>query len=283
MPKNLAGLWLIAHIMGSSDNLLCEEFSMTHFSSDELFDFLCAEAEAHFSGWDFSYIEGREAQAPLGWSYISEALLRVRKSQAVLDMDTGGGEIFARFAPFPAVAYATEAYVPNIPLARERLAPLGVEVIVLPEDEPRQLPFNGNTFDLILNRHGYYWEPEIHRILQPGGFFLTQQVGDRNDVGICELLGAPDAKIHVEWADLDEAVANLKAAGFRIHKQLEDIYPQRFYDVGAIVYQLKAVSWQIPDFSVEQYFERLKFIHEKIQREGFVDVLEHRFFIIAEK
>jgi SAM-dependent methyltransferase len=254
-----------------------------HFSSDELFNFMLSEAEAHFAGWDFSYIEGREDQAPLRWSYISEALLRVRISRAVLDMDTGGGEMFARLAPFPPVAYATEAYAPNVPIARERLAPLGVQVAALDEDEPRQLPFEDQTFDLILNRHGYYWEPELYRILQPGGVFITQQVGDRNDIGIRELLGAPTANVNIEWADLDEAVANLVAADFQIVKQLEDIYPQRFYDVGAIVYQLKAIPWQIPDFSVERYFDQLKTVHENIQRDGYVDVLEHRFIIIAEK
>ena len=256
---------------------------MTDFTSDELFDFLISEAEAHFSGWDFSYIDDRESQAPLRWSYVSEALLQVRKSKAVLDMDTGGGEMFSYFAPFPPVAYATEAYAPNIPIARERLEPLGVEVIPLDEDEPRQLPFDPDTFDLILNRHGYYWEPELNRILQPGGLFITQQVGNRNDVGIRKLLGAPDAVAYLAWADLDQAVANLESAGFRIIKQLEDIYPQRFYDVGAIVYQLKAVSWQIADFGVERYFGQLKAIHETIQQAGYVDVLEHRFFIIAQK
>ncbi len=256
---------------------------MTHFSSDELFNFLIAEAEAHFSGWDFSYIADREAQAPLRWSYVSEALLRVRKSKAVLDMDTGGGEVFSYFAPFPLVAFATEAHPPNIPIARKRLEPLGVGVIPLEEEEPRQLPFEAEKFDLVFNRHGYYWEPELYRILQPGGCFITQQVGDRNDIGIRKLLGAPDACANIEWADLDEAVANLQATDFRIIKQLEDIYPQRFYDVGAIVYQLKAIPWQIPDFSVEGYFEQLKAVHETIQQDGYVDVLEHRFFIIAQK
>ena len=82
---------------------------MTNFESDELFDFLISEAEAKFSGWDFSYIADREHPAPLRWSYVSEALLRVRKSKAVLDMDTGGGEMFSYFVPLPPVAYATEA------------------------------------------------------------------------------------------------------------------------------------------------------------------------------
>ena len=253
------------------------------FSSEELFNFLLDEAQVHFSGWDFSYISDREAQAPLSWSYVSEALLRVRKSQAVLDMDTGGGEMFSRFSPFPSIAYATEAYPPNVPIARERLEPLGVVVKQLEDEEEKQLPFEDDMFDLILNRHGYYWPPELYRILMPGGIFLTQQVGNRNDIGIRLLLGAPDDTVIEAWDDLAEAIEDLEQVGFRVLKHLEDIYPQRFYDVGAMVYQLKAVPWQVLDFSVEGYLERLMAVHEQIQRDGYVDVNEHRFFIIAEK
>lgn len=254
-----------------------------NFTSEELFVFLLQEADAHFVGWDFSYIAEREVGAPLRWSYVSEALLRVCKSKALLDMDTGGGEIFSRFAPFPPLTHATEAYAPNIPIARERLGPLGVEVVALECEEPKNLPFEAGIFDLVLNRHGYYWPPELSRITQPGGVFITQQVGNRNDIGIRKLLGAPDAAAIEEGDDLGSAVRDLEAVGFRVQKQLEDIYPQRFYDVGAIVYQLKAVPWQIPDFTVEGYFDRLKRVHDQIQRDGYVDVQEHRFFIIAEK
>ena len=157
------------------------------FSSEELFNFLLDEAQAHFSVCDFSYIADREAPAPLHWSYVSEALLRVRKSSAVLDMDTGGGEMFSRFAPFPPIAYATEAFAPNVPIARERLEPLGVEIKQLENEDEKQLPFEDGTFDLVLNRHGYYWPPELYRILMPGGVFLTQQVGNRNDIGMRKL------------------------------------------------------------------------------------------------
>jgi SAM-dependent methyltransferase len=254
-----------------------------HITSEELFQYLLEEAEAHFSGWDFSYIEGREAGTPLRWSYVSEAMMYVRKSKAVLDMDTGGGELFARFQPFPPLAFATEAYAPNIPIARQKLEPLGVTVIPLEEEEPNKLPFEAETFDLVLNRHGYYWAPELYRIMKPGGIFITQQVGNRNDISIRELLGAPDAKVIESWDDLKKALAGLERVGFHIHRKVEQIYPQRFYDVGAIVYQLKAVPWQIPDFSVERYYDRLRVVHHQIQRDGFVDVLEHRFFIIATK
>jgi len=184
-----------------------------HITSEELFEFLIKEAETHFSGWDFSYIAGREAEAPLRWSYISEALFNVRKSSAMLDMDTGGGEILSRFYPYPPIAYATEAYAPNVPIARQRLEPLGVTVLALDEDEPQSLPFDDEIFDLVLNRHGYYWPAELYRIMQPGGIFITQQVGNRNDIGIRALLGAPDANVIEEWDDLVKAVEGLEKEG----------------------------------------------------------------------
>ena len=252
------------------------------FDSDELLNFLISEAEAHFSGWDFSYLDDRQSQTPLRWSYVSECLLRVRKANAVLDMDTGGGEVFSRFSPFPPLAYATESHPPNVRIAHQRLAPLGVTVVALEDEEPMELPFEGRFFDLILNRHGYYRAEEVSRIMQPGGTFITQQVGNRNDIGIRQLLSAPNPEPIDAWDDLGKATADLKSAGFKLIKAMEDIYTQRFYDVGAIVYQLKAVPWQIPDFSVERYFDQLKGIQNQIASEGYVDVLEHRFFIIAE-
>lgn len=249
---------------------------------EDLFDFLIHEAESHFSGWNFLYLDWRKVDAPLGWSYVSEVLPHVRQAASLLDMDTGGGEMLARFAPFPPDSYATEAYPPNILIARERLEPLGVQIVEWGNENHKVLPFENDFFDLVLNRHGSYLPEELGRILKPGGIFITQQVGDRNDVDIRALLGAPDDNVDGAW-NLEKATGDLQPAGFRIINQKEDIYPSRFYDVGAIVYQLKAVPWQVPDFSVEKYFKRLKEVHEMILRDGYMEVLEHRFFIVAEK
>ena len=56
-----------------------------------------------------------------------------------------------------------------------------------------------------------------------------------------------------------------------------------FYDVGAIVYYLKIVPWQINDFSLEKYLPRLEALHEQIQRDGSVAVHSHYFFIVTRK
>lgn len=57
----------------------------------------------------------------------------------------------------------------------------------------------------------------------------------------------------------------------------------RFYDIGAIVFYLKAIPWQVPNFTVEKYFKRLKGIDNLIQKEGYIDFTCHRFFVIANK
>jgi hypothetical protein len=66
-----------------------------------------------------------------------------------------------------------------------------------------------------------------------------------------------------------------------IFKQKEHFFITRFYDTGAIVYYLKAIPWEVPDFSIDKYFDKLVAIHHLIQREGYIDVPFHMFFITA--
>jgi hypothetical protein len=47
---------------------------------------------AVFEGWDFSYIKDRWLEEEPGWDYKALAKGLVKKSAAVLDVATGGGE-----------------------------------------------------------------------------------------------------------------------------------------------------------------------------------------------
>jgi SAM-dependent methyltransferase len=250
--------------------------------NEELFHFLISEAEVPFSGWDFSYIHGtgRVVDSPLSWSYTSKVLMHLRKSKSLLDMGTGGGEYLSMLQPLPKKTCATEGYKPNLSVAKERLEPLGVRVYEVQEDE--HLPFGDEQFDLIINKHESYSATEVYRLLKSGGLFITQQVGGRNDLGLNQLLGANKDFGQTYW-QLEYAVKEIQEAGFTVLEQKEEFPMSRFFDVGAIVYYLKAIPWQIPDFSVEKYFEELSFIHNTIQSKGFIDVQSHRFFIIGKK
>ncbi len=50
----------------------------------------------------------------------------------------------------------------------------------------------------------------------------------------------------MDW-NLRKSSCQLEEVGFKILEQKEDLTKTRFYDVGAIVYYLKAVPWQVPD------------------------------------
>src|SRR5713226_6544831 len=100
---------------------------------DPEFDRLLAEAmAAPFSGWDFSWLEGRrveEEDTETTWDYDERARKRIQSAASLLDLGTGGGERLSRLGPFPPFAVATEAYGPNVPVATRRLQPLWVQVV----------------------------------------------------------------------------------------------------------------------------------------------------------
>lgn len=254
---------------------------MSH-SKDKLFQLLLREAEQPFSGWNFAHITrtGRWHTTPLPWSYGSTILPYIRQARALLDMGTGGGEFLSLLSPFPPHTCATESYPPNIPLAQQRLEPLGIKVIEFTEDTT--LPFQNEEFDLIINRHESYAPSEVHRLLKPQGCFITQQVGDQNDLEINQIFGnKPDLEEHPWTAEY--ASKMLKSTGFRIIKMNEAFPYTRFYDVGALVYYLKAIPWVITGFSVKQHHKTLFHLHTRMQQKGFLDIQEHRFIIISQK
>jgi hypothetical protein len=248
----------------------------------DLFDFLISEAGYPFAGWDFSHITitGRMTVAPLSWSYASKLLMPLRKAQSLLDMDTGGGEYLSSLQPLPPFTCATESYAPNVPVARQRLEPLDLKVFQV-DDPAYSLPFEDNQFDLIINRHGYYFAQEVLRILKRGHHFITQQVGGSVNAELNCLLGAEQYP-YAYWT-LDYAVKELEAVGWYIVEQKEEYPIRRFFDVGAIVYYLKAIPWQVSNFSIEQYLDKLVEIHKIILEQGYIDFHDHNFLIMAEK
>jgi SAM-dependent methyltransferase len=250
--------------------------------TDKEFERFIRDVDEPFSGWDFSYIteSGRVSASLLSWSYGSMAMELIQKTTAMLDMGTGGGEFLSMLQPFPEKVCATEGYLPNVPIARKRLDPLGVEVLQIGEDD--LLPFQEKQFDLIINKHESYSPVEVRRVLTDDGIFLTQQVGGEEYVEINEALGAPVNDEFAYWK-LSYAKKELEDNGFKVLDAKEEFPIQRFYDIGALVYYLKAIPWQIPDFKSEDYRDELYKVHKLIQSKGYFDVKQHRFLLKARK
>ncbi|MCU5706603.1 class I SAM-dependent methyltransferase [Bacillus wiedmannii] len=247
---------------------------------DPLFLTLLESANTNFSGWDFSFISetGRMKSEPLSWSYGSTAFQLMQRAESMLDMGTGGGEFLSMLQPFSSTIFATEGYAPNVPIARKKLEPLGVTVIEVTDDTA--LPFQDGQFNLIINQHESYAASEVKRILSPNGIFFTQQVGGLDCAELNEQFNTLLNSEFASWS-LEAACIELKENGFTILEEKEEFPFQRFYDIGAIVYYLKAIPWQIPDFTVEGYNEELYRMHEIILQKGYFDVKQHRFMIKA--
>lgn len=247
-------------------------------TTDDLLDQWRRDAAAPFAGWDFSYLTGRMIEGEPPWSYLDLAKAAVADAQDILDVATGGGEVFSSLAPFPGRARAVEGYVPNLAVARRRLEPLGVEVF---QGNTRSgMPFEDNAFDLVLSRHGGFRAAEMHRILQPGGTFLTQQVGGDN---LADLTAAFGARLAYPDNTLERVCDELTALGCEV--QLSEAWrgPARFHDVGALVYFLKAIPWVIEGFEVERDIDVLEALHRQLHSGGPLEFTYSRFLVRAVK
>jgi SAM-dependent methyltransferase len=248
---------------------------------DVVFEEFVQEAMASdLSGWDFTHWQDRWVDEPPSWDYRAMVEQELPGSISLLDMGTGGGEFLSSLKPLPMDVCATESYGPNIPVSRKNLEPLGVRVVSFEEDD--HLPFDDDRFDLVINRHESFSPPELYRILKPGGTFITQQVGGRDNAELNALLGAPVGHEYHDW-DLKQAVAGLEQNGFRVSESLEEFPKTTFYDIGAIVFYLKAISWQIPGFRLADYREPLFDLYQRIQSRGPLVLDSHRFFIKAQR
>ena len=232
-------------------------------NTNELIETWKNEQQQPFTGWDFSYLDGRmmEEQAP--WSYTSRAAELMRQASSVVDMGTGGGERLLKLQEFwPGKIVATENHPPNFRLATERLSPFGVRVVDVQLTDLDPMPFRNGEFDLVLNRHSGLNAREVARILAPGGIFLTQQI---HGLWAYDLMAVFDAK--PQWPDStpDKYVPQLKAAGLTIINTQEWSGRLSFTDVGAIVYYLKAVPWLVPGFSVETHSEYLLNLQHRLE------------------
>ncbi|MGG6311606.1 class I SAM-dependent methyltransferase [Paenibacillus macerans] len=240
-----------------------------------------AEEAKTFQGWDFSYLERRMEEQELPWDYRAMVQNEMDGGKVMLDMGTGGGEFLLSLSPPPGNTYATEAFLPNYELCREKLPPHGIEVKLVEDDDT--LPFADGMFDLIINRHETFSADEVNRILKPGGVFITQQVGGRNNRELSRfLLGEAGMVTAVDFA-LAHAANALAKAGLSVEEQQEFFPELRFRDIGALVYFAKIIEWEFAGFSVDRCFEKLCGLQEKVEQTGLVSSREHRFLAIARK
>lgn len=240
------------------------------------------EQTAHIRGWDFSHIAGRYTEEDdLPWDYRTIIEQYRKPDMNLLDMDTGGGEFLLSLNHPHENTAATEGYPPNIGLCNQTLSPLGIDF--RPANASGTLPFEDGQFDLVLNRHGDFNAQEIHRVLKPGGLFITQQVGAENDRELVGLLLPLEPALPFPEQYLTLTEAKFRAAGFEILDGQECFRPIRFFDVGALVWFARIIEWEFPGFSVDTSLDELNKAQNILDSTGYIEGHIHRFLLVARK
>jgi SAM-dependent methyltransferase len=246
------------------------------------FDELVEEAEAvSVDGWDFSWLDGRASEERPSWGYARLMAARLAGAAAALDIQTGGGEVLNSAPQLAPLTVATEGWPPNLATASVLLRPRGVAVVA-DEDEP-PLPFADGVFDLVVCRHPVtVWWAEIARVLEPGGTYLSQQIGPDSAHEVSEFFLGP-----YPWGqsgrEPERARAAAQAAGLEVVDLRAETLRMEFHDVGAMIYFLRKVIWMVPEFTVDAYRDRLVALHEQIQHDGPFVSHSRRFLIEARK
>ncbi|MET7968929.1 class I SAM-dependent methyltransferase [Micromonospora sp. NPDC005305] len=249
----------------------------TERNADEL---IAEGAAAPVEGWGFAWLTGRASEERPPWGYARLVGARMATVRAALDIDTGGGEVLAEVPVPPPLLAATEAWPPNVPVARRTLRRVGATVIQVADRPP--LPFRDAAFDLVVSRHPVdTWWDEVARVLRPGGSYLSQQIGAGTVRELSEALLGPLPP--PEHRHPEQAVAAAEAAGLTVVDLRTATLRTVFHDIGAVVWFLRKVVWTVPGFTVDRYRAELRRLHERIRAEGPFVAHAQRFLIEARR
>lgn len=248
---------------------------------------LIAEAQSQkFSGWGFSWLQNRLVEEAPPWDYEQKVTKGLPHFESLLDLGTGGGELLSSLGPLPRQTYVTDGYPPNAIFARDRLRPLGIDVIRTyvddnsVEHQTEALPFRTQSLEMVIDRHESFVAGEVSRVLKKGGVFLTQQAGSSNYPELNKFLGSQ--KNEKVW-DLGAALKQISEAGLYMTEGREARLQAWFKDVGAVVFYLLAIPWQLEGFTFGGCLDKLRELHNFVVRNGIFKVTARRFYVRAVK
>src|SRR5262245_19063297 len=174
----------------------------------------------------------------------------LRPTDRVLDLGTGGGERFLGLAPYFAEGVGIDALDEMVATARESTPPALAGKVRFERMRDEALAFPHDSFDVVLCRHADYVPAQVADVLRPGGYFVTQGVGDRNTQCVFDAFGWNSngamwrrycAERGLPYRDRDARAAEFRAAGCA--GVAEGVYDVAYYfaDLASLVFWLKAV------------------------------------------
>jgi|TARA_B100000315_G_scaffold258240_1_gene309647 SAM-dependent methyltransferase len=232
------------------------------------------------AGWDFSRM--KTERDPVPWDYGQLLRRLIGDNDRVLDQGTGGGEVLLHVAPICREITGIDLDQHMIDQANRNLTAsdrTNVTFICMDSDA---MDFADEEFDVAINRHSGFIPKETSRVIKPGGYFITQQVGSRN----CESVFAgfewsqsfPD-----DWSiSLRDQGAQFEESGMRIVGLAEYSVNWWIKDVESLVFWLRSVPTPAP-FDLEIHWQGINVLCDTILDDRGFRTHEHRELLIAQK
>ena len=232
-------------------------------------------------GWDFSRM--RTQRAPTPWEYANVVRQFVTDTECVLDIGTGGGERFLTLAPYFRKGVGIDQSTEMIKQAMRNKEVQNVANVDFKLMDANHLEFPDAEMGMVLNRHCSVNVDEIVRVLRSRGYFVTQQVGDRNTLNFLQAFGWTLESFGDEWGQrMEELVLASEQSGCRVVAEAEYDVRYWFCDVESLVFWLKSVPLPEP-FDVDKHWEGVNRILNDYKTIQGIETNEHRELLIVEK
>lgn len=233
-------------------------------------------------GWDFSRM--RDAREPMPWDYLDVVRGYLQPTDRVLDVGTGGGEKLLSLAACYDSAVGVDASPEMIETAQKNRAEAQVETVSFEVMRGEALRFPDGAFDVVLNRHCSVDVREAFRVLRPGGYFITQQVGARNTRNICELFGCGvGGEYEVDlFQELPVLAGAFRQLGCRLVWAAEYDVGYWFLDVESLLFWFQAIPMP-EDFDIETHWPQVDHVIAEFGTPQGIETNEHRELLIVQR
>jgi SAM-dependent methyltransferase len=224
-------------------------------------------------GWDFSGMN--VLRQPVPWEYRDVVLRYLRPSDVVLDIGTGGGETLGDLARSFGHGLGIDADPEMVLLASRNRAAGNLDFRVCSE----RLELVPETFDVIIDRQAPFDLSAVAAHLKPGGYFITQQVGERNMACVKAALGLSVSRPAIQR----QAIA---ASGLQPLAFMEYDVEYAVCDIESLVFWLNALDPGHADVDGQSALAGATILNRvlagNVDERGFV-TNEHRYLAVAQR
>ncbi len=232
-------------------------------------------------GWDFSHM--KTMRDPVLWDYVEVVRQYLKPTDRVLDVGTGGCEIFSSLSPYFAEGIGVDQQAVMIETARENLAAQSIDNISLMQMEAADLQFKPNSFDVVLVKHLRVYVDEVLRVLRPGGIFITQLVGQRTGLNILEAFGWTPASFGDDWWQTAAELAHqFRQHNCHILAEAEYDVPYWFLDVESLLFYVMSIP--LPEkIELEKHWQMIANFLKRWHGDSGIESNEHCGLLIVQK